>query len=326
MGNNVTELEAGSRAAGASAGGNVPPIDAHRPPDIAPGFSAAGAPDELRALEAGLDELQSGHASARRDWGRVLLPLAAVVLLVLAWQLLVSLDLKRRDLVPGPLDVVASLGQLWAEGLVQESVLTSLQRGLAGFAVSVAVGTPLGLLLGQVRTLRRAAGPLISGLQVLPSVAWVPAAIIWFGLTDATAYFVVLMGAIPSIVNGLVAGIDQVPPQYRSVAKVLGASRLELALQVILPASLPGYVAGLKQGWAFSWRSLMAAEIIAVGGTMGYGLGSLLDQGRTLSDMGIVMSAVLIILGVGILIELLVFGPVERRLLQRRGLLAGSTR
>jgi NitT/TauT family transport system permease protein len=139
-------------------------------------------------------------------------------------------------------------------------------------------------------------------------------------------YFVVLMGAIPSIVNGLISGIDQVPPQYRSVAKVLGASRAELALQVILPAALPGYVAGLKQGWAFSWRSLMAAEIIAVGGTLGFGLGSLLDQGRTLSDMGVVMSAILTILVVGILIELSVFGPIERRMLQRRGLLTGGTR
>ncbi|WP_433874654.1 ABC transporter permease [Sinomonas atrocyanea] len=281
---------------------------------------------ELRALEAGLDELQSDTVKRHRDWSRALLPIAAVVVLLLAWQLYVSLGLKRRDLVPGPLDVVGSLAQLWAEGRVQESVWTSLQRGLLGFAVSVVVATPLGLLLGQVKTLRRAFGPLISGLQVLPSVAWVPAAIIWFGLTDATVYFVVLMGAIPSIVNGLVSGIDQVPPQYRRVATVLGASRTELALQVILPAALPGYVAGLKQGWAFSWRSLMAAEIIAVGGTMGFGLGSLLDQGRTLSDMGVVMSAILIILGLGVLIELAVFGPVERRLLTRRGLLAGGTR
>jgi NitT/TauT family transport system permease protein len=281
---------------------------------------------ELAAIEAGLDELQSDTVRRTRDLSRVLLPLVAVVLLVLAWQLYVTLGLKRRDLVPGPLDVAASLGQLWSEGRAQEAVVTSLQRGLLGFAVSVVVATPLGLLLGQVKTLRRAFGPLISGLQVLPSVAWVPAAVIWFGLTDATVYFVVLMGAIPSIVNGLISGIDQVPPQYRSVAKVLGASRAELALQVILPAALPGYVAGLKQGWAFSWRSLMAAEIIAVGGTLGFGLGSLLDQGRTLSDMGVVMSAILTILVVGILIELSVFGPIERRMLQRRGLLTGGTR
>ncbi|GHG56922.1 sulfate ABC transporter permease [Sinomonas cellulolyticus] len=281
---------------------------------------------DLATIEAGLDHLQSEATRRRRDWTRILLPLAAVAALIIAWQLYVALGFRRRDLVPGPLDVAASFGGLWAEGRAQEAVLTSLGRGLIGFAVSVVVATPLGLLLGQAKPLRRAFGPLISGLQVLPSVAWVPAAIIWFGLTDATVYFVVLMGAIPSIVNGLVAGIDQVPPQYRSVAKVLGASKGELALRVILPAALPGYLAGLKQGWAFSWRSLMAAEIIAVGGTLGFGLGSLLDQGRTLSDMGVVMSAILVILAVGIAIELAVFSPLERRLLAGRGLLAGGTR
>ncbi|HEY8294310.1 MAG TPA: ABC transporter permease subunit, partial [Micrococcaceae bacterium] len=212
------------------------------------------------------------------------------------------------------------------EGKVQTSVLTSLQRGVIGFAISTVVATPIGLLLSQVRALRRAFGPLVSGLQVLPSVAWVPAAIIWFGLTDGTVYFVVLMGAIPSIINGMLSGVDQIPPQYRSVGRVLGASRLELALHIILPAALPGYLGGLKQGWAFSWRSLMAAEIIAMGGSLGFGLGSLLQQGRELADMGTVMAAILMILAVGIAVELLVFAPVEKRLLRSRGLLAGSTR
>ena len=288
--------------------------------------SSTGSTD-LRELEAGLDSLQSDAVrKARIDWSRILLPVAALAVLVIAWQLYVSLGFKRQDLVPGPLDVLGQFGHLWADGKLQEAVWTSLQRGLIGFLISVAIATPVGLLLAQVAPLRRAFGPLISGLQVLPSVAWVPAAIIWFGLTDATVYFVVFMGAIPSIINGLISGVDQIPPQYRSVGTVLGASRLQLALQIILPAALPGYLSGLKQGWAFSWRSLMAAEIIAVGGSIGFGLGSMLNQGRDLSDMTIVMSAILLILAVGILIELLVFGPIEKRLLRRRGLLAGSTR
>jgi NitT/TauT family transport system permease protein len=283
--------------------------------------------EDLRELESGLDSLQSDAARKHRiDWSRVLLPIAALVVLVLIWQFYVSLGLKRRDQVPGPLDVLGQLGVLWGEAKLQEAVWTSLQRGLVGFLISVAIATPVGLLLAQVAPLRRAFGPLISGLQVLPSVAWVPAAIIWFGLTDATVYFVVFMGAIPSIINGLISGVDQIPPQYRRVGTVLGASRLQMALQIILPAALPGYLSGLKQGWAFSWRSLMAAEIIAVGGTIGFGLGSLLDQGRDLSDMAIVMAAILLILAVGILIELLVFAPIEKRLLRSRGLLAGSTR
>lgn len=289
--------------------------------------SLKGNPSELRDLEAGLDNLQSDTSrKAGIDWKRVLLPVAALVFLILAWQFYVSLEFKRRDLVPGPVDVFNQFLTLWGDGKLQESVWTSLQRGVVGFLISVVIATPVGLILAQVARLRGAFGPLISGLQVLPSVAWVPAAIIWFGLTDATVYFVVFMGAIPSIINGLISGVDQIPPQYRSVGTVLGANRLQMALQIVLPAALPGYIGGLKQGWAFSWRSLMAAEIIAVGGTIGFGLGSLLDQGRVLSDMTVVMSAILLILFVGILIELLVFGPIEKRLLQRRGLLAGSSR
>ncbi|WP_269938444.1 ABC transporter permease [Arthrobacter sp. HY1533] len=287
----------------------------------------SGTEEEMRSLEAGLDSLQSEAVERRGvDWSRILLPLAAFIVLLLAWQFYVSLGLRRRDLVPGPLDVLGSLGSLWQEGTAQEAVWTSLQRGIMGFVISIAVGTPIGLLLSQVRVLRRAFGPLVSGLQVLPSVAWVPAAIIWFGLTDATVYFVMFMGAIPSIINGLIAGVDQIPPQHRRVGQILGASRWQMAVNVVLPAALPGYVGGLKQGWAFSWRSLMAAEIIAMGGSLGFGLGSLLEQGRQLSDMGIVMSAILVILFVGILVELVVFAPVEKRLLRGRGLLAGSTR
>lgn len=288
--------------------------------------SSTGAAD-LRELESGLDSLQSDQAGAIRiDWSRVLLPVAALAVLIVAWQVYVWLGIKRRDLVPGPLDVVGQLGTLWGDAKLQEAVWTSLQRGITGFLISVVIATPVGLLLAQVAPLRRAFGPLISGLQVLPSVAWVPAAIIWFGLSDATVYFVVLMGAIPSIINGLVSGVDQIPPQYRRVGTVLGASRLQLALQIVLPAALPGYLSGLKQGWAFSWRSLMAAEIITVGGSIGFGLGSMLNQGRDLADMTIVLAAILLILGVGILVELLVFAPVEKRLLRRRGLLTGSTR
>ncbi len=292
---------------------------------------AAGGSD-VRDVEAGLDALQSGMpiegaaaADARRTAGKVLAPVIAVVVLVLLWQVYVMLAGKRADIVPGPLDVLASLTDLWGEGKVQQAVWTSVQRGVIGFLISAVIATPIGLLLAQVRPLRTAFGPLISGLQVLPSVAWVPAAIIWFGLSDGTVYFVLLMGAIPSIINGLLAGVDQIPPQYRRMGRVLGASRWEMALRIVLPAALPGYLAGLKQGWAFSWRSLMAAEIIAMGGSIGFGLGSLLQQGRDLSEMGTVMSAILLILAVGIAVELLVFAPLERRLLRGRGLLSGSS-
>ena len=286
--------------------------------------------DDLRSLEAGLDRLQTTPERRASTWRRfttsVLPPILFVVVLIAAWQLYIVIAQPRPDIVPGPLDVVAAISQAWESGRLQLAVATSLERGVIGFLISVAIGTPLGLLLAEVRPLRRAVGPIISGLQVLPSVAWVPAAIIWFGLSDATVYFVVLMGAIPSIVNGLIAGVDQVPPQLRRVGTVLGARRWKLATLVVLPAALPGYVAGLKQGWAFSWRSLMAAEIIAMGGTIGFGLGSMLQQTRELADLAGVLATILVILAIGILIELVFFAPLERRMLRRRGLLVERDR
>ncbi len=166
----------------------------------------------------------------------------------------------------------------------------------------------------------RAIGPIISGLQSLPSVAWVPAAIIFFGIGDAAIYAVILLGAVPSIANGMVSGIDQVPPLYSRVGQVLGARGWQTARYVLLPAALPGYVGGLRQGWAFSWRSLMAAELIVNSPELGEGLGQLLDQGRFLSSKTLVFAGILGILAVGIAVELLLFAPLERRVLRRRGL------
>jgi NitT/TauT family transport system permease protein len=176
--------------------------------------------------------------------------------------------------------------------------------------------------VAKVPVVRAAIGPLLAGMQSLPSVAWVPAAVLWFGLTDATIYFVVLLGAVPSIANGLVAGIDQVPPILPRVGQVMGATRLAAARLILLPAALPGYLAGCKQGWAFSWRSLMAAEIIAVSPQLGVGLGAYLKQGSDFNSMPGVIAAIFLILLVGVGIELLVFRPAERRVLRTRGLSA----
>ncbi|MFD4421633.1 ABC transporter permease [Agromyces sp. NPDC058484] len=305
------------------------PVEA-TPDATLPSASSGSDDHDLRSLEAGLDRLQTDPERAPNPWRRfttsVVPPIVFVVALVAAWQAYVAIAQPRPDIVPGPLDVVTAISQAWESGRLQLAVATSLERGVLGFLIAIVVGTPLGLLLAEVKPLRRAMGPIISGLQVLPSVAWVPAAVIWFGLSDATVYFVVLMGATPSIVNGLIAGVDQVPPQLRRVGTVLGAGPGRLATLVVLPAALPGYVAGLKQGWAFSWRSLMAAEIIAVGGTIGFGLGSMLDQSRELADLAGVLATILVILAIGILIELVFFAPLERRMLRRRGLLQGGAK
>jgi NitT/TauT family transport system permease protein len=283
------------------------------------------APDQLATLERGLDELEAPPAAPTESWPRRALrsglpPVVAVTLLVLLWAWAAASDLKPDYVLPSPGQVLSTLRQEWAKGTITEVVGNSLRRGAFGFLVSVLVATPIGLVVARVRLVRLAVGPLLSGLQSLPSVAWVPAAIIWFGLSDAAIYFVMLLGAVPSIANGLVAGLDQVPPIYQRVGRVLGARGLAAQRHVLLPAALPGYLSGLKQGWAFSWRSLMAAELITFSPRLGLGLGQLLDSGRQLSDMSLVFLSILLILAVGVAVELLVFAPLERRVLRRRGL------
>jgi NitT/TauT family transport system permease protein len=247
-------------------------------------------------------------------------PLLGALALLVLWQMLSSTGALSGRTVPPPVEVATALGRLGASGEIGIALATSLGRGAIGFAVAIAVGTPIGLLLAAFRPLRAAVGPLMTGLQVLPSVAWVPLAVLWFGLTDATVYFVVLASAVPSLVNGVLAGVDQVPPLYRRVGSAIGASGPALVRHVVFPAALPGYVAGLRQGWAFSWRGLMSAEIIAVGGELGFGLGTMLQEERDRADVAAVAAAVLLVLAIGIAVELLVLGPLERAMLRRRGL------
>jgi NitT/TauT family transport system permease protein len=281
--------------------------------------------DDLASLEAGLDALETS-AAPRRARGRRLLsatwpPVLAVVLLLGVWELAYRAGVKPPYALPSPADVGLVLRDQLRDGTLLGAMGTSLSRGGFGFLIALAIGTPLGLLIARVRPVRRGIGPLVSGLQSLPSVAWVPAAIIFFGIGNAAIYAVVLLGAIPSIANGMVSGIDQVPPLYQRVGRVLGAKGLSAARHVLLPAALPGYVGGLRQGWAFSWRSLMAAELIVNSPELGQGLGQLLDTGRSLNDMSRVFAGILGILVVGIAVELCVFAPLERRVLRRRGLL-----
>ncbi|MFE0188555.1 ABC transporter permease [Streptomyces sp. NPDC059008] len=286
------------------------------------------ASGDIAGLEAGLDALES-TVVARQPWlrttaSKALPPLVAIAIVLGLWQLAYHFELKAHYLLPSPVDVARSLQQKWLEGTLLNFVWTSVSRGALGFLASVALGTVLGLIVAKIKAVRAAIGPILSGLQSLPSVAWVPAAIIWFGLSDATIYAVVLLGAVPSIANGLVAGVDQISPLYLRAGRTIGATGLAGVRHVLLPAALPGYIAGLKQGWAFSWRSLMAAELIVNAPDLGTGLGQLLEQGRELQDMSWVLGAILLILIVGIGIELLIFAPIERRVLRSRGLLVKS--
>jgi NitT/TauT family transport system permease protein len=281
------------------------------------------------AVEAGLDALEiprsarDGRSASDRlrkiAWA-VLPPIGALVLLIVIWQAVWASAIVPEFKVPKPANVGDDLWSLISSGQVWSILWTSLSRAVVGFLVGIVIATPLGLVVAKVRVVRSAIGPLLSGLQSLPSVAWVPAAVLWFGITPGAIYLVVLLGSVPSIANGLVSGIDQIPPILPRVGTTLGAGRLANARHILLPAALPGYLAGLKQGWAFSWRSLMAAELIANSPQLGQGLGQFLENASSLNDMAKVLTAIVLILAVGIGIDLILFRPLERAVLHARGL------
>ena len=278
---------------------------------------------ELQRLTAGLDALESKSSnsdSAARKLFNFSGPLIAIAVFIGIWQIIFELKLVEDYILPSPLQVYQALVNQYQEGTLLTAAWNSLSRGVQGFLLSIVIAIPIGLALGLNRTVRVVLKPLTIGLQQLPSVAWVPAAIIWFGLSNATIYAVILLGAIPSIANGLSSGIEQIPSQYIKVGRVLGTSKFQQIRYIVLPASFPGFLAGLEQGWAFAWRSLMAAELIAVSPALGVGLGQLLDVGRQLGDMSLVLGAIFSIMFVGIFVEKLAFAPVRERTLRIRGL------
>jgi NitT/TauT family transport system permease protein len=299
-----------------------------------PGVGAAFAVDEqverqdTAAVGAGLDALEAHIVARRPGWKRFLgglyPPLVALLVLLGLWQFAYAQKWQPDYKLPSPSSVWTTFEAMVSGGSAFTVIWTSVSRGLIGFAASIVLGTLLGLLLFRFRWLRSSFGPLLTGLQSLPSVSWVPMAVLWFGLSNGAIYAVVLLGAVPSIANGLIAGMDQVPPLLTRVGKVLGLGQLGLIKDVLVPASLPGYVSGLRQGWAFSWRSLMAAELIATSSKLGLGLGQLMNQGRDLSDPPTMYTALILIFIVGIGIELIFFRPIERAILSVRGLTPGA--
>ena len=279
----------------------------------------------LRVEVAGLDALETPlvrrDSAARRAWAG-LWPKALAVAIVLAlWEAVVLSGWRPVYVLPGPVDVLA---RLWADLQtvdLWQAVAITLRRGVWGFGIAIVVGTAIGALVSRFHVMRAAIGSLITGLQTMPSIAWFPFAILLFGLTEEAITFVVVLGAAPSIANGLIHGIDHIPPVLRRAGRVLGATGIDEYRHVIIPAAMPSFVAGLKNGWAFAWRSLMAGELLVV---IAYqaSLGQLLQVNRELSDSQGLLAVMLVILTIGILLDSLVFGTAERRIREKRGLVA----
>jgi NitT/TauT family transport system permease protein len=270
---------------------------------------------------AGLDALSlavgDGPGRLARLWSSTWPKLAAVALALLAWQAVVWSGWKPSYVLPGPVTVGRSLHRLVGDGLFYRAVATTMRRAVVGYSVAVVLGTVLGTAVARVRLLRAAVGSLITGLQTMPSIAWFPLAILLFKLSETAILFVVVLGAAPAIANGVISGVDHVPPLLIRAGRSLGARRLGLYRHVILPAALPAFVGGLKQGWAFAWRSLMAGELLVV---LGPSIGARLQFSRLFNDTALLIAWMVVVLVIGIAVDAL-FGLADRTVRRRWGLL-----
>jgi NitT/TauT family transport system permease protein len=253
-------------------------------------------------------------------WAATWPKLAAVAIFVFAWQCVVWTGWKPEYSLPGPRAVASSLWDITESGLVRRAVAITMQRALVGFAISIVVGVALGLAVASSRVVRRAIGSMITGIQTMPSIAWFPLAIALFQLGEGAIRLVVILGAAPAIANGLIAGIDHVPPLLLRAGRVLGARGVNAYRYVILPATLPSFVGGLKQGWAFAWRSLMAGELLVVIASKP-SIGQQMQQARSLSRISDMIAWMVVVFVIGLLIDAVAFGNLDRAVRRRWGLL-----
>jgi NitT/TauT family transport system permease protein len=249
---------------------------------------------------------------------RILFSLVFFAALIALWEGAFRAKIWSPVLLPAPMQVVEYLKNAATDGTLFHATIITMRRLLVGYFLGILGGLPLGFLTARAKIFHDTIGTLALGLQTLPSVCWVPLALLWFGQSEAAMLFVVVMGTLWSVVIATDTGVRNVPPIYRRAALTMGSRRLHMWFKVILPAALPFIVSGMKQGWAFAWRSLMAAEIFVTILT-GFGLGQLLHYGRELSAMDQVIGIMFVIVVIGLLADKIFFSPMERFLHRRWG-------
>ncbi len=274
------------------------------------------------AAIAGLDNLdvvpppRAKRHLGEKAWAAAWPKLLALVLALAVWQL-VHLSGFKHDVLPGP---ATTFHDLWGQlhhAVLWQAIATTLRRAVIGFALALVIGTVVGALVSRIRPLRAAAGSLITALQTLPSIVWVPFAIILFGANTSAILFVIVMTAAPAIANGLIAAADYLPPLLLRAGKVIGLRRLSLYRHLIMPATLPAFMGGLKQGWAFGWHGLIAAEIVVI--ILGQqSLGVLLTSDQDQTDMPGAIAVIIVILVIGIVVDVL-FNLINGRIRRRWG-------
>ena len=236
--------------------------------------------------------------------------------IIVVWQIVFSLNIWSAQIFPSPVQVVQDLAYGAADGSLIFGIATSMLRLIVGLIISIAGGMTLGIFMARVESVNQTVGSLVLGLQSVPSVAWVPLALLWFGLTDAGIIFVTVASSLFAVTINTYSGMKNVPTSYIAAARNMGASGVQLITHVMLPAAFPYLISGFKQGWAFAWRGVIGAEIIF----SFLGLGFLLNVGRELNDISQVIATMLVIMVIGILIDGLVFKKIERKVMSRWGL------
>ena len=249
-------------------------------------------------------------------WFKVGRAVAFYAALVGLWQALAVAGIWPKFVFPAPTSVFSTLWDNVTNSAIPEALAISMKRLAIGYGISMGIGMVVGIAIGTVRWLDETVGTLVLGLQSLPSITWLPLAVLWLGLSETAIIFVVLMGSVFSIAISARASVRGIPPLLKRAAQTLGASRWQMLRHVILPAMLPEMVQGLKLGWSFAWRSLMAGELLFVG----LGLGHLLNLGRDLNDISLVVAVMLVIVAVGVSIDRLTFGRLESWVQERWGL------
>ena len=280
-------------------------------------------PDRLTTELAGLDALEHQAPErtglARRAWSATWPKLAAIALAIGLWQLVVELQWRPEFVLPSPFTALDRLREELLTAEFWRAVSVTMRRAVVGFSLAVVIGALVGAVVARNRFLRTAVGSLITGVQTMPSIAWFPLAILLFKLTESAILFVVVLGAAPSVANGLIAGVDNVPPLLLRSGRVIGARGLAAWRHVVLPAALPSVLGGLKQGWAFAWRSLMAGELLVIIANRP-SVGVKLTFFRELSDSAGLMATMIVILVIGVLVDSLLFGSAQRVVRRRYGL------
>ncbi len=254
---------------------------------------------------------------ALRLWNSLWPKLLAVALVLAIWEL-ITLSGYKKAIWPATGPTLANLWDQLKTALLWKAIGDTLQSAVIGFAVALLIGAVVGALVSRIPPLRAAVGSLITGLQTMPSIAWVPFAILLFGPNDTAILFLVILGAAPSIANGLITGVDYTPPLLLKAGAMMGLRRVSLYRYLIMPASLPAFVAGLKQGWAFAWRSLMAGELIVLVLNQP-SLGELLNNDQSLSDLESATAIMIVILIIGLVVDGL-FGAADKSIRRRWGL------